>query len=92
MLYSYQESRALGSALKNSLTQIERDLLPKDPATSPADAHELARQLTLAPLLLHAAYEAAVRAKNPRKVAFWAEVNSLGARLNSGDLVQSKNN
>lgn len=33
---------------------------------------------TLAPLVSHAEYEAAVRAKNPRKVGFWAQVKCLG--------------
>jgi len=36
---------------------------------------------TLAPLVAHAEYEAAVRAKNSRKVSFWAMVNARGERL-----------
>ena len=38
---------------------------------------------TLVPLVSHAEYEAAVRAKNPRKVGFWAQVNAKGERLAS---------
>jgi hypothetical protein len=38
---------------------------------------------TLDPLVPHAEYEAAVRAKNPRKVGFWAQVNARGERLAS---------
>ena len=38
---------------------------------------------TMAPLVSHAEYEAAVRAKNPRKVGFWAQVNAKGERLAS---------
>jgi hypothetical protein len=39
---------------------------------------------TLAPLLSHVEYEAAVRAKNLRKVGFWAQVNARGERLVAG--------
>ena len=38
---------------------------------------------TLAPLASHATFEAAVRAKNLRKLAFWAQVNVRGERLAS---------
>jgi hypothetical protein len=36
---------------------------------------------TLVPLGCHAEYEATVRAKNPRKVGFWAQVNARGERI-----------
>jgi len=38
---------------------------------------------TLAPLISHAEYEAGVRAKNSRKVSFWAQVNAPGERLSA---------
>jgi len=36
---------------------------------------------TLDTLISHAKYETAVRAKNSRKVGFWAQVNAQGERL-----------
>ena len=36
---------------------------------------------TLDPLVSQAEYEAAVRAKNPRKIGFWAQVNARAERL-----------
>jgi hypothetical protein len=38
---------------------------------------------TLAPLASHSAFQAAVRAKNLCKLAFWAQVNVRGERLAS---------
>jgi hypothetical protein len=35
----------------------------------------------LVPLGSHAEYEATVRAKNPRKVGFWSQVNARGERI-----------
>jgi hypothetical protein len=78
----YRGATVLYRALLNSI--LER-------ANSPAYGHAArywwklkeidAECESLAPLDPHVQYEAGVRAKNPRKVAFWAQVNARGERL-----------
>ena len=78
----YRGATVLYRALLNSI--LER-------ANSPAYGHAArywwklkdidAGRETLAPLVSHAEYEAGVRAKNSRKVSFWAQVNARGERL-----------